>query len=243
MGAPDPADEGHRLAALRELQLLDSRASPQWDQIVELARVLTGRPITLVSLIDADRQWFKARRGLEAQETPRELAFCGWAILGDEPFEVENALEDARFQDNDLVTGHPNIRSYTGVPIKAPDGSPIGTVCAIDQQPGRLTPAQMQGMQILGKMAESLAHQRLVRNRLQDVLMASPDAKDTINRVAHELNTPLTPILLELRTMESKGCAPESIERIQRNIERLRGVIADAIQALDQEHDLLDPKE
>ncbi len=235
MRAPDHPDEDLRLRSLRELALLDSRASPQWDRIAELASLICGTPIALVSLIDQDRQWFKARLGLDDQETPRDLAFCGWAILQDDLFEVEDATQDQRFDDNDLVLGPPFIRSYAGMPIKAPDGAPIGTVCAIGREPKRLTEEQKRGLRILASMAEDLANQRLVRRRLESLIEVTPSPKDAINDVAHELNTPLTPILLELAKMQRTGCAPESVERIDRNIKRLRKVVDDAVHALNQE--------
>ncbi len=233
--APDHPQEDKRLEALQELALLDSRSSPQWDRIAELASIICQTPIALVSLIDADRQWFKARRGLEPQETDRELAFCGWAILGDELFEVPDAAEDQRFSSNSLVTGPPHIRAYAGMPIKAPNGSPIGTVCAIDRKPMRLQPWQKEAMAVLAQMAEDLAHQRLVRRRLQDLVEEAPSAKQAINDVSHELGTPLTPIIVELAKLRHAGVAPTSIDRIQRNVDRLRDVVQEAVRSMDQD--------
>ena len=138
-----PINESDRLRSLRELKLLDTAAEPQFDAIVNAAALICGTPISLISLVDMNRQWFKANHGLEAAtETPRELAFCAHAILSDALFEVTDATQDARFFDNPLVTGSPDIRFYAGVPLTLKDGSHIGdTLCyrschqRIDSQP------------------------------------------------------------------------------------------------------------
>jgi GAF domain-containing protein len=130
-----PPDEDARLAALRALGLLDTAPEREFDDIVEIARALFGVPIAYVSLIDAHRQWFKARAGLDASETPREVSFCGHAIHRDEPLVVLDAAEDPRFHDNPLVTGGPQFRFYAGAPLRLPGGHRIGTLCAIAPEP------------------------------------------------------------------------------------------------------------
>jgi GAF domain-containing protein len=137
--APRPVDDLERVATLRGYDLLDTQAERAYDDIVAIARQLTETPIALVSLVDADRQWFKARSGLDATETPRELAFCGYTILQDGPFVVEDATQDPRFRDNALVTGPPFIRFYAGVPLRNPDGFRLGSLCVIDQRPRQLS--------------------------------------------------------------------------------------------------------
>jgi GAF domain-containing protein len=130
-----PADEDARLAALRALDLLDTAPEREFDDIVELARALFGTPIALVSLIDAHRQWFKARAGLDAGETPRDVSFCGHAIHREEALIVPDAALDPRFHDNPLVTGGPQIRFYAGMPLRLPGGHRIGTFCVIGREP------------------------------------------------------------------------------------------------------------
>lgn len=142
--APKPSNEAQRLALLRALELLDTPEEPFFDRIVRLVSRMLGVPIALVSLVDSDRQWFKSSFGLCAKQTDRDSSFCAHAILGLEPFVVEDALQDTRFYDNPLVTGDPFIRFYAGVPLQTLGGAPLGTLCAIDTIPRVLTPVQLE---------------------------------------------------------------------------------------------------
>jgi len=150
--ASQPPDEDERLALLHGLQLLDSLPEPAFDRITRLATRLLGVPMALVSLVDRDRQWFKSRVGLAATETPREQAFCAHAILQTGPFVVTDALEDARFADNPLVTGALGLRFYAGVPIRTAGGLALGTLCALDQRPRTLSADDLQTLQDLADM-------------------------------------------------------------------------------------------
>ena len=149
--APIKAGEDERLAALRRYEVLDTEAEAEFDDFTRLAAQLCGTPIALISLVDADRQWFKSRVGLDAPETPRDISFCGHAIYGDEPFEISNALNDPRFQDNPLVSGQPGIRFYAGAPLITPDGHGIGTLCVIDMIPHTLDEQQRDILATLGR--------------------------------------------------------------------------------------------
>lgn len=147
-GAPLHPQEEARLAGLRRLGLLDSPADPFVDTIVRLAADVCGTPIAAVSLIDADRQWFKASIGLEQAESPRSSAFCAHTILdADHAFVVGDALADDRFVDNPFVTGDPNLRFYAGAPIALAGEAPIGSLCVIDDEPRRLTTAQLDTLE------------------------------------------------------------------------------------------------
>ncbi|MGI9271045.1 MAG: sensor domain-containing diguanylate cyclase [Woeseiaceae bacterium] len=151
---PVPVDELLRLETLRNLKILDTDPEERFDRVTRLAQRIFGTPIALVSLVDSDRQWFKSSQGLEATETPRDISFCGHAILEDETMVVEDALTDKRFEDNPLVSEHPNIRFYAGYPISAPDGNKIGTLCIIDSEPRTLSDEDLQTLQELGQIVE-----------------------------------------------------------------------------------------
>ena len=150
--APKPRNDAERLQTLHGLNVLDTPPDPVLDGLVRSAALALGCPISLVSLVDTDRQWFKAAYGLAVTQTPRAPSFCGHAILGDTLFEVPDAAGDPRFADNPLVVGDPSIRFYAGVPIGL-DGHQIGTLCVIDQQPRQLTDAQRGLLADLGRAA------------------------------------------------------------------------------------------
>ena len=149
-----PPDEARRIHTLRSLNLLDTPAEERFDRYTRLARRSFGVETVLVSLVDENRQWFKSRQGLDATETPREISFCGHAILGTDIFHIPDARADERFSDNPLVTGAPNIRFYAGRPIAAPDRSMIGTLCLIDPEPKTLTDDDRELLDDLGCMVE-----------------------------------------------------------------------------------------
>lgn len=151
---PVPPNEVERLIDLRSLGILDTAAEERFDRVTRIAQRLFDVPIALVSLIDEDRQWFKSRVGLEVTETPRELAFCAHAIMGDEILHVGDATSDERFQDNPLVKDAPRIRFYAGAPIDSPSGNKLGTLCVIDRKPRQLSPADLETLGDLAAMVE-----------------------------------------------------------------------------------------
>jgi len=153
-----PSDETRRLQALRDLRLLDTPPEERFDRVTRLARQLFSTQIALVSLVDADRQWFKSRQGLDAEETGRDISFCGHAILDDKIMVVNDAEKDLRFCDNPLVCGDPRIRFYAGCPLAAPDGSRVGTLCVIDEKPKEISDEQLQLLGELGRMVEEELH-------------------------------------------------------------------------------------
>lgn len=136
--APRPANDAARLAALYDLLILDTPPEERFDRIAAFAAREFDVPIVLVTLVDAGRQWFKARVGIDACETGRDVSFCGHAILHADTMVVPDALEDARFADNPLVTGDPFIRFYAGAPLELPSGQRLGTLCLIDHRPRTL---------------------------------------------------------------------------------------------------------
>jgi diguanylate cyclase (GGDEF)-like protein len=130
-----PHNEAARLDALRALNVLDTAEEERFDRLTRMARRMFRVPIALVSLVDENRQWFKSRDGVAACETPRDISFCGHAILADDIFLINDALADPRFADNPLVTGEPHIRFYAGCPLRTAGGHKIGTLCIIDNEP------------------------------------------------------------------------------------------------------------
>ena len=155
-GAPLPPDEARRLQSLHDLDVLDSPAEREFDAIARVAALVCGVPVALVSLVDEDRQWFKANIGLPGvSQTPRNQAFCAYALHGDDILEVTDATLDARFADNTLVTSDPHIRFYAGSPLKLGNGARVRTLCVIDHQPRTLDATQRE---ILKQLAHAAAH-------------------------------------------------------------------------------------
>lgn len=161
MKAPLPKNEALRISTLHRYDILDTLAEQAYDDIVLLASHICETPIALISLVDSDRQWFKARLGIEATETPRDLSFCAHAILHPEqPLIVPDALEDSRFSDNLLVTEAPNIRFYAGAPLLSPTGEALGSVCVIDRKPRELNERQIRALQALSRQVTALLEMR-----------------------------------------------------------------------------------
>lgn len=158
--APKPADEAARQRALEDLKLLDTPAEQEFDDITLLASFICDTPIALISLVDKDRQWFKSRVGLDITETPRDIALCAHAILGDDVFEVPDAALDKRFTDNPVVTGDLQLRFYAGVPLKTSDDHNVGTLCVIDRKPRHLSGEQRAALRALGRQIMRLVELR-----------------------------------------------------------------------------------
>lgn len=153
--------ETDRLSALKALSLLDTVSEKEFEEITFLASKICNAPIALISLVDENRQWFKSKHGLNVNETPRDVSFCGHAILEDDIFVIPNAKVDERFADNPLVTGEPRVEFYAGIPICDPEsGLPIGTLCVIDHQPKQLSKDQLEGLRALKNQVQKLLQLR-----------------------------------------------------------------------------------
>jgi signal transduction histidine kinase/CheY-like chemotaxis protein/HPt (histidine-containing phosphotransfer) domain-containing protein len=164
MQAPLPENEGGRLAALRSLAILDTPPELAYDELSALAAYICQTPIALISLVDAERQWFKSRVGWTTTETPREVAFCAHAILQPDLFIVPDARADERFANNPLVTSTPGIRFYAGAPLVTAEGHALGTLCVMDHKPRDLTADQVRALR-------ALSHQVVAQLRLSQQLV------------------------------------------------------------------------
>jgi diguanylate cyclase (GGDEF)-like protein len=197
-----PANEAERLHALRALKILDTSHEERFDRVTRMAKRMFGVEISLVSLIDEDRQWFKSTQGLDASETPREISFCGHAINQDGLFIIPNAIEDVRFSDNPLVTESPNIRFYAGYPLKLRAGIHIGTLCLIDSKPRYLSEEDKQLLNDLGAMIEqeirsiqlaTLDELTLISNRRGFLTLS-----EHVRKVCRRNKIPMSMILFDL---------------------------------------------
>lgn len=175
MKAPaTPTNEPQRLDALAEYSVLDTAAEPAFDALTRLAAEILGVPITLISLIDVDRQWFKSRYGLAATQTPRNVSFCGHVVASETSLVVPDAFLDDRFADNPLVTGAPHVRFYAGMPLKTPEGFVLGTLCAIDVEARTISPRQLSLLELLSQQVMELLELRR-RSRMLREFQATLD--------------------------------------------------------------------
>lgn len=170
MKAPIPGNESQRLAALREYFILDTAVEKAFDEICHLSAFLCAAPMSFISLVDQNRQWFKARVGVESTETPRDISFCAHTIMKDQPNIVPDATCDPRFADSPLVTGEPHIRFYAGFPLLNPEGFAVGALCAADRVPRTLSAEQRQGMEVLARQVIALMEVRRISRQLTETL-------------------------------------------------------------------------
>ncbi|HET9626231.1 MAG TPA: diguanylate cyclase [Kofleriaceae bacterium] len=173
MAAPRPANEEARLHALRSYGVLDTEPEPYFDRITRLVARVLEVPIALVSLVDADRQWFKACVGLGSRETTRDVAFCAYAILENDVLVIRDALADPRFATNPLVTGPPFIRAYAGAPLRTAEGLQVGTLCAIDHRSRTFTADQLASLRDLADIViDELDRRRIAELRAAEAAQA-----------------------------------------------------------------------
>ncbi|MEM6750004.1 MAG: ATP-binding protein [Planctomycetota bacterium] len=235
--APQPDNEAHRLDALRDCAVLDTAAEPAFDDLTRLASDLTGAPIALVSLVDADRQWFKSCVGLDAPQTPRDQAFCGYTILRDDTLVIPDASIDPRTADNPLVTGEPGIRFYAGVPLRLTTGEALGALCVIDTQTRDISDTQLTHLRIL---ADQAASQLELRKRMTELEKASRESQRAsqsksmfLANMSHEIRTPMTAILgyadLILDPASNALDFTTHVATIKRNGEHLLTIINDIL--------------
>lgn len=210
--APIPDDEIKRVAALRDLDILDTPREAVFDDIVRIAASVCGAPIALVSFVDTDRQWFKARVGLDAEQGPRSSAFCAHAILDDEIFVVHDATADHRFYDHPLVSGAPHIRFYAGAPLSLPSGDRVGTLCLIDTVPRALTEEMRATLMALRRQAEAhlaLRARGIALKRANEALLTLQIQKDQLVQfVVHDMKNAVAVMSLNASMLLKKDISP-----------------------------------
>ncbi len=181
---------------MRSYSILDTLPESDYDNITKIAAEICGTPISLISLIDDKRQWFKSHHGLDATETPKEYAFCGHAInTPNDVFIVQDARKDERFHDNPLVTGDPHVIFYAGVPLVSEAGLPLGTLCVIDHKPNLLSQSQISSLSALSNQVINLLELRKSKQQLERTIMELEEKNEGLERfavvAAHDLKTPL----------------------------------------------------
>jgi signal transduction histidine kinase len=207
--APFPSNEKERLRTLLSQNLLDTPPEEMFNELVELAATLTEMPIALISLIDSKRQWFKAKRGLDLDETPRTHAFCAYTILSSAPLIVNDAQQDSRFSDNPLVTGEYGIRFYAGIPLEL-EGTRLGSLCVIDQQPRTLETSQINVLQLLAKQIVRLFEQRLKLQRSEN----QENLQRQLTRlIGSDLRNPIWNAEVFLEILDRQGLLPSHAAR------------------------------
>ena len=203
MPAPLTPDEEKRLSTLRLYQVLDTAGEKVFDDLTLLASQICQTPISLVSLVDEDRQWFKSRQGLDTTETPRAMAFCAHTIQTEDLMVVEDAQKDERFADNPLVTGDPKIRFYAGAPLQVENGESLGSLCVIDRVPRTLDEQQRRALEIL-----------------RDAVIAQLELRRAVTDLRHlEGLVPMCSWCRSVRSEESDGSA--SWEPLDQYVQRV----------------------
>ncbi|MEM9673013.1 MAG: GAF domain-containing sensor histidine kinase [Bacteroidota bacterium] len=206
---PIPNNEQERLAALQAYQILDTLPEQDFDDITRIASEICGTPISLITLVDENRQWFKSRKGVDVEETPREIAFCAHAIAQpEEMMLVEDPQHDERFHDNPLVIGEPHVRFYAGVPLVNPEGHALGTLCIIDNEERKITAQQIASLKALANQVVAQFELRRKNEELQRQQNTLEEANQALENfahsAAHDLKSPLHNIIGLTKLLQSQ---------------------------------------
>lgn len=253
IGPKDHINEQLRLKELESFSILDTLPDQDYDNLTSIAAQICGTPISLVSLIDNKRQWFKSHHGLNVSETPKEYAFCAHAINNDDKlFLVKDAREDERFYDNPLVTDEPYVIFYAGIPLVTDEGLPLGTLCVIDHEPKVLVQSQINALKSLSVQVMNLL--RLRKSKMdQESLISKLESKNReleqfANVAAHDLKSPLHSItslasLFRKQYSDSIDDDGKNILRlIEESSEKLSGLIEGLLRYSKSEDSLKEEK-
>ena len=199
ISAQKPINEARRVAALYEYDILDTIPEKEYDDITKIAADICGMPISLITLIDDERQWFKSAIGIDATETTRDVAFCAHALLKpEEIFIVPDSSKDKRFHDNPFVTGPPHVGFYAGVPLMNNDGYAVGTLCVLDSKPNELTREQTETLKALARQVVSMLEMRKMNKLLQaqkaEMAQLNEDLSQFAHVAAHDIKSPCASI-------------------------------------------------
>lgn len=248
------ADEEGRLAALEAYEILDSEPEDTFDDLTRIGSYIAGTPIALVSLVDRNRQWFKARHGLDATETPRDISFCGHVVATAAPLVVEDASVHPWFEDNPLVVGDPKIRAYVGMPLRTPEGHDLGTFCVIDDHARTFSQEQLELLRGLARQTMALltlrrerAFRTVAERRMREALVVRDHF---LARLSTEMREPLNAIhgYAQLLEQSLAAVAPEQVSdlgEIRVAAERARDMFdrAHELATLEEGHQRPDPAE
>ncbi len=211
---PKPRNEAQRLQCLRSLGILDTPAEDRFDRITRIAQQVFDVPISLVSLVDENRQWFKACIGLDVLETPRDVSFCGHSILGEDVFVVPDTFLDKRFADNPLVTGGPKIRFYAGAPLTSPEGEKVGTLCVISPEPRQIQPDEHQLLLDLAGLVEQELFYAEISQARESATSANRAKTMFLANMTHEIRTPVNAIIGSSELLDLNGLDPDQAELV-----------------------------
>ncbi len=246
MGIGQLCNEQERLATLQDYEILDTPAESEFDELTQLAADILDVPISIISFVARDRQWFKSRLGLEASETPLEVSFCRHQLFEKDLLVVPDAQADPRFRNNPLVTGELSIRFYAGALIRGHDGYPLGRFCVLDTRPRQIPERKLRSLHVFARQVTAqLEQRRLYRlserarqqlTRANDDLKHRDQTKDQfLAMVSHELRNPLSPILMTLDklalTGPHGGAVDGDLQLIQRQAKHLARLVEDMLDA------------
>ena len=248
-----PLNEESRLKALKEYSILDTLPQKEYDDITQLASQICGTSISTISLIDEKRQWFKSKVGLSVDSTPKEVSFCGHAIVDpDNIFTVKDSRLDSRFSDNPLVVGEPHVIFYTGVPLVSPEGFALGTLCVIDDKPKELNDQQLKTLKALSNQVVSLFELRkskMMLERLTNDLESRNSALEKFARVAaHDIKSPLnnisslTEILLHQYSNDLDDDAQMMMRMLDTSSQTLRELVDGILEHSKSDHILTETR-